>query len=132
MTGQAAYTYTRALGNSLSSSQYLALRLTPRHSIYYRLDWRPGQGWEVTNTVRYLSKQFQFDGERGQALPAHALWDARIAKSILAAEIYFGLENILDRRYAETFDWDPATGGTSRNPHPGRTYSVGASMRFQD
>ena len=132
LSGALAYTYTRAIGNSLGQSTRVPLRLTPRHMIHYRAWWKPGNKWEVLNTVQYGSKQYYLNGEQGLDLPAYATWSARVSKRILAADLYFSVDNILDRRYALTFDADPVTWATSRNPQAGRSYRVGATIEFQD
>jgi outer membrane receptor protein involved in Fe transport len=132
LSGALAYTYTRAIGNSLTNSTYVPLRLTPRHLVNYRAWWRPGGNFELLNTLQYGSKQFYGNGEQGLDLPPYALWNARLSKRVLSMDIYFAVDNILERRYALTFDGDPVTWATSRNPQPGRTFRVGATITFQD
>lgn len=131
-TGAAAYTHTRAVGNSLASSRYVPLRLTPRHVAYYQVAGQFGDAWEWANTLLYRSGQFERDDEKGLTLPPFAVWNTRLSKRLLASELFVAVDNILDRRYAETFDNDPLTFQTSRNPQPGRRVSVGVSVEFQD
>ena len=133
VTGRASYTYTRAIGNSLTESTHRALRLTPRHAAFYQAAWRPGNEWELSSAVRYVSRQFQKDDQRGLDLPTFAVWGARLSKKILAAEFYVACDNILNRRYALTFDAESTFPfSTTRNPQPGRTFWMGTTIRFAD
>lgn len=129
-SGEAAYTYTRSLGNTGTQSRYTEAALTPRHAAYYALTWLSRTKWGVTNTVRYTSRQYEKADRQGLDLPPYAVWNARVTKHILAADLYVAVDNILNRRYAMTFDAAPLTWETSRNPHPGRTFWLGASLSF--
>lgn len=131
-TGVLAYTYTRAEGNSLASSDYVPLRLTPRHMADYQLTWGPSPSLALTNGVRYVSKQYQGDNQTGLDLPCYATWNARVSKKILAAEFHLAVENILNRRYARSFDNDPVTFAASRNPQPDRTFWTGVTIGFSN
>ena len=117
------YTYLRAVGNSANSTEFLALRLSPRHSASAELDLDGPNKWVLTNTVRYLHKQYTADGDKGSKLPSFTLWGARISKTILAAEFFFSVDNITDKHYTESIGFDPM---------PGRTFGVGATIRFKD
>lgn len=132
LTEEASYTYQRAVGNSLASSRFVPLRLTPRHMAHYRLTWAAGRGWSLTNAVQYVHRQFQFDGEKGGRLPSYTLWNARLSKRILSSELYLGVDNITDKRYAESFGFHPVTFATTLLPQPGRTIWGGITVRFID
>jgi vitamin B12 transporter len=130
------YTYQRAVGNSLASSAFVPLRLTPRHMANEQLTWVGRTGWSLTNSVQYVHKQYQLDGEKGLKLPSYTVWNARLAKKILGAEAYLGVDNITNKRYAEAIGsyFDPLTlvSSTTLYPQPGRTFWGGITMRFTD
>jgi outer membrane receptor protein involved in Fe transport len=101
--------------------------------VHYQLMGNLGGGWDLWNAVEYVSKQHQGDNETGLDLPPYATWSARVSKKILASELFFKVDNLLDRRFARTFDSQPVFPyETSRNPQPGRTFSVGISISFSD
>jgi len=134
VSGGLAYTYTHAIGNTLGESTRVALRLTPRHMVHCRVWWTPGGRFEWLNTVQYTSKQFYEDGDQGVVLAPYALWGTKVSKRILAAELYFSIDNILDRHYAMTCDedWSTWPAVVTRNPQPGRTFRVGMSIAFKN
>lgn len=117
------YTYLRAIGNSANSSEFLALRLSPRHSASAELNLESSNKWVLTNTVRYLHKQYTSDGDKGSKLPSFTLWGARLTKTILAADFYVAVDNITDKHYTESIVFDPM---------PGRTFGAGVTMRFTE
>ncbi len=117
------YTYLRAIGNSANSSEFLALRLSPRHSASAELNLEAPNKWVLTNTVRYLHKQFTSDGDKGSKLPSFTLWGARLSKTILAADFYVAVDNITDKHYTESIVFDPM---------PGRTFGAGVTIRFAE
>src|SRR5262249_39555113 len=121
-----SYTYQRAIGNSATSTAFVPLRLTPRHRAQMRITANGPNGWSLANTVRYVHRQFVLDNEKGTKLPSYTLWGARLSKKLLEAEIYAAVDNITNKRYAET--------GTSfsLNPQPGRTYWGGITIHFAD
>jgi vitamin B12 transporter len=117
------YTYLRAIGNSAQSTEYLALRLSPRHSVSAELNLAAPNKWVLTNSIRYLHKQFQIDGDKGKKLPSFTLWGVRLSKTILAADFYLMVDNITDKHYTESISFDPM---------PGRTFGAGMTIRFVD
>lgn len=124
----AQYTYLRALGNSPDASTFRPLRMTPRHSASAELAVDLPEKWVLLNTVRYLHKQYTTDGETTNPysdtkLPSFTLWGIRLTKTVLAADFYFGVDNITNKHYTESAFFDPM---------PGRTFGVGVNMRFID
>lgn len=126
------YAYHRAVGNSLTSSDFVALRLTPRHMANYRLDWRMRRGFTLSNTVQYVHSQHELDDQRGIKLPSYTLWNVRLSKRILGAELYGAVDNLTNKRYAEAFGTHPVTSATTLLPQPGRTFWGGLQIRFLD
>ncbi len=127
--GRINYTYTRAIGNSTASSRYVPLRLTPRHTANVDLTWDLSKKWSLTNRVRYVGKRFQFDEEKGAVLPSFEVWDVRVTRRILAAELYFGVENAANRRYVEGLGNGPSS---AFMPQPRRMFVGGINVRFVD
>jgi vitamin B12 transporter len=126
LSHRVAHTYQRSMGNSLTSSRYVPLRRTPRHLLNAQASWDATRGWILTAGARYSSRQFENDGEAGLMVPSHTLWNARISKKILGAELYVGGENLTNRRYADAFGFGVLV------PQPGRTFWSGMTIRFQD
>ena len=124
-----SYTIQRSLANSMASSKFVPLRLTPRHKGTAELTWTKS-GWSLSNAVHYVSDQFQFDNYVGGRLPPYAVWNAHLRKTLGVAEFSLSVDNILNRRYAEAFDYDPTTFATTFDPQPTRTYWGGVSVKF--
>ena len=126
------YTYTRAKGNSLTSSDFVDLPLVPRHALNVGVALDIPRGPTVSNFVQYVSEQSRFNSFLmvKEILPSYAVWNARISQPVKTLEIFVGVNNILDRRYAESFDSDPATFTTTLVPQPDRTYMAGLNMTF--
>lgn len=125
-TQRLGYTYQRALGNSLTQSRYVPMRLTSKHLAHARLLWEAPRGWAISGGCDVASRRYYADGEQGSVLPGHTLWNARIGKSLLGAEFFFAGENLTDRRYADAFGFGILI------PQPGRTYRGGVVIRFKD
>lgn len=127
------YTFQRAKGNSGTTSKYVPLRLTPPHMANGTLIWDGSgclKGFEVSNTVQYVARQYQSNGNQGEKLPSYGLWHARVTKKWGFGEVFLGVDNITNKRYAESFDSDPNTWATTFNPAPDRTYRGGVKITF--
>lgn len=122
-----SYTYQRAVGNSVTSSEYLPIRFTPRHIAGAEATWHAPKRWDLTAGVRYAAEQFSSDGLKGTKIPSHTVWNARVAKTILGAELFFKGENLGNRHYADSLGQ-----GGALLPQPGRTYWAGMTLRFKD
>jgi outer membrane receptor protein involved in Fe transport len=120
------YTYQRAVGGSMASSRYVPLRLSPRHLANQEILWHASRGWTWSNTLRYVHRQFSTDGEKGAKLPSFTLWGLRVTKRILAADLFFAVDNLTDKHYTESFGFHGYV------PQPGRTYAAGLTIRFDD
>ena len=80
----------------------------------------------MANSLRYVHRQFELDGDQGRKLPSYALWDLRLSKKILSAELYAAADNLTNRHYAESF------GFGTLNPQPGRAFWTGIKIEFVD
>jgi outer membrane receptor protein involved in Fe transport len=132
LTEKMNYAYQRAVGDAAGFSGFVPLRLTPQHMANCELIWDLPKRWSVSGSLQYVHKQYELDNEMGIKLPSYTLWHARLSKKILGAELYFGVENITDIRYAEAFSTHPTTFATTIYPQPGRTFWGGMTIRFAD
>jgi outer membrane receptor for ferrienterochelin and colicin len=119
-----SYTFQRALGTSANEEGFVPLRLTPRHTANYQLVWNAPAQLELTNTVEYVSEQFQLDNYGGTKLPPYAVWNARLERPFGLARVYVGVDNIADRLYGESITFGNPV------PQPTRSYYGGVKLRF--
>ncbi|MFN0117134.1 MAG: TonB-dependent receptor plug domain-containing protein [Elusimicrobiota bacterium] len=127
----ANYTFQRAKGNTLTSAKFVELRQTPRHKMNADLKIEFFRGLHLFNSVRYVSKQFRGNNRSGGKLPPFATWNTRLSQDCRFGQLYFGVNNILNRRYAEAFDSDPISFATTLTPQPDRTYYGGIQIKLQ-
>lgn len=120
-----SYAYTRAIENSVSSSEFQTIAKTPRHTAAQEIVATLPNGWSARNALRYVHKQYEFDGDQGKKLPSFTLWDLGLTKRILSMDLSFVVENITDKHYTESVTYDH-----NYVPLPGRTYRIAATMRF--
>lgn len=118
------YTFQRAIGNSATQSQFLHLRLTPKHLLNYVATWEVFKGLNLINRIQYVARQYQLDGDRGLRIPAYTLWHARIEKDLALGSLYFQINNITDKIYTESITFGNFV------PQPQRTFQIGGSIRF--
>lgn len=122
-----SYAYTRAIESSVSSSEFQTIAKTPRHTAAEELVATLFNGWSARNALRYVHKQFEYDGDQGKKLPSFTLWDLGLTKKILSMDLNFTVENLTDKHYSESITFEH-----NYVPLPGRTYRIGASMRFEN
>jgi vitamin B12 transporter len=134
-----SYTYQRAVGTSTNGDGFVELRLTPHHIASYRLTWTPMDKLDIANTLVYVGPQYQNDNrapvtlfdpvtfaahsDKGKIAP-YAVWNIRAEKGFRWGSVYGGVNNVLDRLYAESVTFGIPT------PQPTRTYIAGATVRF--
>lgn len=136
---EASYTFQRARGTTAGGSRFVELRLTPSHLASYRLGWKPGAGVSIVNTVEYVSHQYLNDDRASVTLfdpvtflpesnkgklPSYAVWNFRAEKGFFWGRLFAGVDNILDRIYAESFTFGIPV------PQPTRTYRGGVTFAF--
>lgn len=126
----AEYTFTEARGKRTGFSDFFNLPLVPRHKARYTLEMAPPEGFRARSSWRYLGVNYfpNFDGSARTVLPEVVLWDIRLGYRKHLWEVFFLLENLLNRRYA--LNANPPEFGGGFFPQPGRTYSGGLSVRF--
>jgi outer membrane cobalamin receptor len=116
----ANYTYLENYGKPQGVTEYVVLRLSPKHTANYVATVLPFKGFKFDNTLRYLSDRWEGNDKTNTRLDHYLLWGTRMAYSLRQAEIYFGVDNLTDHRYEER-------GGY---PLPGRTYYGGVSLKL--
>lgn len=119
-----SYTYLEARGED-NGSNYEWLQFTPKHSIQYRADLRLPEDIVLTNTLRYLHRQWTGFGETGVQIPGYVTDDLRLSMKTQWLDAFVEVSNLLDRHYAETAD---AFNGYF--PQPGRAYYGGITLKF--
>jgi outer membrane cobalamin receptor len=106
-----------------TSDGYVQSAMTPRRTAFIRLEQKLPWALNFINDVRYQSEQYQSDNRSGVRLPPYYTWDTRIAFRLWQADLYLAMENVTNRRYADTILGNLA-------PQPGRTFWTGLSIRF--
>lgn len=118
------WTYLQAEGKA-TGTNYRVLAFAPKHSLGYtvlaRLPWNTA----LSTRVRYLHRQWTGVGETGVQIPGYTTVALKFVKKAGWTEFFAAVDNLLDRRYAQTAD---AFNGYF--PQPGRTFSAGASVRL--
>lgn len=124
------YAYRRSRGVSASGAFIRSFALTPRHIFNFRSLIDLPARMSFVNTVQYVTEQFSSPNNAGIELPTYAVWNARLSKRFRFGEIFGGVDNVTDRRYAESFDFDPNTFVETLSPMPPRTYRAGVTIEF--
>jgi outer membrane receptor protein involved in Fe transport len=71
-----------------------------------------------------VSSQYTLDNNQGLKLPPFALWDAQIRDTWGPLTVFVKVNNITDRRYAESVTFGGAV------PELPRSYWAGTSIQF--
>ncbi len=120
-----AYTHARVEGGT-SAPQLTGLRpaQTPTLTATAGLDWRPMEKLTVTNTIRYVSTQYDDDQNTRRIAPG-AEWDARGAWSLgPGKEVYVGVDNVADAKISTGMTADFVDSYSEP-----RTFRIGFSYR---
>jgi outer membrane receptor protein involved in Fe transport len=129
LTHDVSTTRTWAYGNSASNPAEVPLRMTPVNTagaqvgLIYRV-------WTLSNNFRYKGEVWEQDNHQGGRLPPFFVWDANLTRSMKHLDLTVGVRNILNRRYAESFDMDLNTFQTTIDPQPDRNYWARATFHF--
>ena len=121
------YTYLHSEGKSNQEDEYKILKFKPHHRANYKIKYRNDFGFGAVIMGEYVHKQWTQDGNSGKKLPSYTLLNIRITQKISDAEIFFGIDNITDKKYIDRTD-------VSGNPYPlpGRTIFGGVALKFWD
>jgi vitamin B12 transporter len=114
------YTYLDNQGKPNGFTEFVVLRLSPRHTVNYFSTVSPIKRMRIDNTLRYVSTRFEGNNETGTKMDPDLLWGIRFAYMIRQLELFVGVDNITGHRYHER-------GGY---PLPGRTAYGGFTLRL--
>ncbi|OGS43833.1 MAG: hypothetical protein A2539_06165 [Elusimicrobia bacterium RIFOXYD2_FULL_34_15] len=113
------YNYLESMGKS--SGKYKILQYTPRHRINYTLNYLAPLKLKTKLGVEYTHKQKWEDFVKHE-LPGYTLLNFRISRPVLQSELFFSVENILNKRYVSRENF----------PLPGRTFIGGINLYLWD
>lgn len=109
------------------------LPITPRHAGNAGIDVGE-EGWLFSFTGRFVGSRFLANDLENvqEKLPAYAVFDTRLTYSADHFEIFFGVNNLLNREYEEFGGVGGFPFGTRVGvyPSPERNYIGGATIRF--
>lgn len=111
-----------------------ALPITPRHAGNAGIDFGREEGWNFSLTGRFVGRRILAnDLENTQEdLPAYTVFDTKLAYSADHFDLFFGVNNLLNREYEEFGGVGGFPFGTRVGvyPSPERNYIGGATIRF--
>ncbi len=119
------YAYLHAEGKQEGQDKYQLLRFKPHHRANYKIKYTNDFGFGIMLIGEFVSKQWEQDGHSGIKLPSYTLLDIRITQKIAGAELFFGVDNITDKRYMDRTD-----GFGKPYPMPGRTFFGGITVKL--
>ncbi|MFH1784348.1 MAG: TonB-dependent receptor [bacterium] len=125
ITHAIGYTYLHAEGKQEGELEYKLLKFRPHHKAHYQISYGNDFGFGVTVTGEYAHKQFEADGLSGMKLPSYTLLDIRITQKIAGAELFFGIDNITNKKYMDRTD-----GFGRPYPLPGRAFFGGITVKL--
>ena len=114
------YTYLDNKGIPVGFDHLVMLAFSPRHTVNYVLSWLPFKGWHVDNTARYEDARYNGNDQTGTKMGSQLIWDMRFAYQWREAELFFGVNDVNDKRYEEQPGF----------PLPGRTFYGGVSVKL--
>jgi len=118
------YTFQRSQGSSPTSSRFVHLRLTPTHTVYYRVICDAGDGLYLHGSFQFVSDQFENDNYLGARLSDYRLWNLGVEKKFPILIASFWIKNLTNQKYAESVTFGNPV------PQPGRTYYAGLKAEF--
>ena len=121
----ASAAWTRNISKAASAGgTYELLNFSPAHRFSLAAEAR-SEAWSFSFTGRGVSAQYTGRGGTGLRLPEYWVFGLNAAHKMGRAELWCGVANLLDRRYAETADvyngW---------YPQPGRAFTAGIRISF--
>jgi len=125
-SGHISYTFLRAIGQSQAGAPWLSLPQTPKHAINSSLTIKSPTGLTFTTRMQNIHNQFDKAGGNGIKIPSYTLWNLKLSQKILQAEIYFAINNLMNKHVTDSLT------GSMFNPLPGRTMRGGLSIRFEN
>jgi outer membrane cobalamin receptor len=130
------WTYQHSLLNSKNGLGLVPAPLVPDHIVKAQLTHHLPTRMTLTNEIRYQSDQYLEPDHKGVEIPGTYLWNIRFQMRVLRSILYFEVENVTQRRYADTaivYIQDGSTTSlSSLPPQPTRAYYAGISIKFSN
>jgi len=115
------YTYLSNKGIPAGSSDFVTLAYSPLNTANHTLTWTPNKSWQWDLITRYLDSRYSGNNKTGTKLGSQVTWDTRVGYNLTHTELYFGVQDIFNKRYEEQAGF----------PLPGRTYYGGLQWHFE-
>jgi iron complex outermembrane receptor protein len=111
-----------------------ALPITPKHVGSAGVDFGRGRGWIFSLNGRFVGRRIlanDLENTR-EKLPGYAIFDTRLVHSTDMFELFFGINNLLNKEYEEfgSIGGFPFGSRVAVYPSPERNYIGGATVRF--
>lgn len=110
------------------------LPITPKHAGSATVDWGKEKGLIFSVTGRFVGNRILANdlANNQEKLPGFSVWDARIRFNGESFEPFFGVNNILNKKYEEFggVGGSPFGSRIGFNPSPERNFMGGATIRF--
>lgn len=131
MTHAINYSYLQSEGKGQGfSDHFVELSFVPNNRINYLNDITLPFGFGLGNTVRFVQQQYTGNNRTGQKLPDYVTWDSEVSYKWKDIKLRFGVNNLLEQRYAENGSSASAFGPAVLFPQPCRTFWGGVSVSF--
>lgn len=106
--------------------------LAPEHKINWGANYRPIEWLEFNFNSEYISEQYSINDDlnRMPVLKAYFVCNGKVSIKWQGIEVFFGINNIFDTRYAAISASNVGGTVTDLHPSPERNYIFGASTRF--
>ncbi|HET6465869.1 MAG TPA: TonB-dependent receptor [Nitrospiria bacterium] len=129
--GSYAFTRTEIQQGPFDGSH---LPITPRHAGSVTMDWGQDQGSILSVTGRFVGNRILANdlANQQEKLPAYSVLDAKYSYRADYGEVFFGINNFLNRKYDDFggVGGFPFGSRIGFNPAPERNYIGGATIRF--
>jgi iron complex outermembrane receptor protein len=110
------------------------LPITPKHAGSATVDWGKDKGPVFSATGRFVGSRYLANdlANQQEKLPKYIVVDTKLSYRFKAGEAFFGVNNLLNRKYDEVgkVEGDPFGSRIGFNPSPERNFIGGATFRF--
>jgi outer membrane receptor protein involved in Fe transport len=109
----------------------VTLRFTPAHrvNVMSQVTIKPVQA-DLGSVVQYVSEQYTGNQTSGLKLPEYAVWNLYATKKISWLTFKVGVDNVLERRYAQNATAGFAPSPDLYFPQPGRSFWGSVGVKF--
>jgi vitamin B12 transporter len=114
------YAYLENTGVPAGFDHPVLLAYSPRHTANYTAIFRPSKKWEWDPTIRYEDSRYSGDDHTGTKMGSQVVMDLRLAYEWRQMELYFGIKDLMDKRYVDVPGY----------PLAGRTAYAGVRIRL--